>query len=206
MDNADPTAVIILSEILAFETIVIIGFAVTFFLKKLKTIKQLKVIINNYEKNTPKRKASLKTTYSNTLPSENKELDKIIDDLVKHELVFFKKTLESFNKNDLSSINHIEKDIHDLVSPYAQLISNEQSDVINQEKEDTAVPDIDSAIDDLLAEEADDAEGDPALDLSQKIDIDEEIAEIPEELLSDSNVTESSSEDSAPEKNIDKSD
>ena len=187
MDSADPTAVIILSEIVAIQSIIIIGFAIAIFIKKKKAIKQLKIMISDYDKNIPARKSSLQSAYSNTLPSGNNDRDKIIDDLIEHETKFFKLILETFNKNDISSIKHIEKEIHELVSPYTQLTPGKSPESTNPEKDETIVPDIDSTIDDLLADEADDAEGDPLLDLSEEIEYEDEneAEKMAEELLSD---------------------
>lgn len=183
MDSADPTAVIILSEIVAIQAIIIIGFATAIFIKKKKAIKQLKIMISDYDKNIPTRKSSLQSAYSNTLPSGNNDPDKIIDDLIEHETKFFKLILETFNKNDITSIKHVEKEIHELVSPYVQLIPGQSQESTNSDKEESIVPDIDSTIDDLLADEADDAEGDPLLDLSEEIEYEDETEEISEEPL-----------------------
>ena len=189
MDSADPTAVIILSEIIAIQAILIIGFAVAMILKKKKTTKQLKTIINDCDNNIPTRKSSLQSTYSNALALGSNDPDKIIDDLIKHETEFLQIILEAFNKNDIISIKNIEKDIHELVSPYAQLIPDKNQEPINLDNEETIIPDIDSTIDDLLADEADDAEGDPMLDLSEEIEYEDEIGEMTEELLSDNKNT-----------------
>ena len=194
MDSADPTAVIILSEIIAIQAIIIIGFAVAIIIKKKKTTKQLKIIINDYDKNIPTRKSSLQSTYSNALTLGSSDPDKIIDDLIKHETEFLQTILETFNKNDISSIKNIEKEIHELVSPYAHLIPDKNQEPTNLDNEETIIPDIDSTIDDLLADEADDAEGDPMLDLSEEIEYEDETGEMPEELLSDNKNTDNSPE------------
>ena len=183
MDSADPTAVIILSEIVAIQAMIIIGFAIAFFIKKKKTTKQLKIIISDYDKNIPTRKSSLQSAYSNALASGSNDPDKIIDNLISHETEFLKTMLETFNKNDITSIKHIEKEIHELVSPYVQLIPDKKLESTNLDKEETIVPDIDSTIDDLLADEADDAEGDPLLDLSEEIEYEDETEEISEQPL-----------------------
>ena len=187
MDSTDPTAVIILSEIVAIQAIIIIGFAVAIFIKKKKTTKQLKTIINDHDKNIPTRKSSLQSTYSNTLSSGSNDPDKVIDDLIKHETEFLQMILETLNKNDITSLKHIEEGIHELVSPYVQLIPDKNIEPKNLEDEETVVPDIDSTIDDLLADEADDAEGDPLLDLSEEIEYEDEneAEKMAEELLSD---------------------
>jgi len=194
MDNTDPTFLIMLSEIIALESIIIIGTLVIFFIKKKKSTNKLKVILSDYEKNTPERRSSLKETFSIALTSEN--ADDVIDDLLKHEAVFFKDMLNTINKNDISKMQQLANMIHDLVGPYAKLIPNENSGQIDHEKNDPVVPDIDSVIDDLLSDEADDAEGDPALDLSEEIGPKDKIEEIPEGLLSENSTDSTDSTDS----------
>jgi hypothetical protein len=185
MSNTDPSSIIILSEIIAFETILIIGLAVHLLLKKKKTIKLLKSIIAKYEKGLVERKSTLNSTYSKYLKCGSDENTKLIEDLIEHETKFFHSILDNFNRNDISIIKDIENEMHILVAPYQQLITNSESASVNINKEETTVHDIDSAIDDLLADEADDAEGDPALDLSETKEAGDEIKEIPEELLSE---------------------
>jgi len=204
MDSTDPTAIIILSEIVVIETIIIIVFAISFFLKKKKSITQLKEIIRDHEKNTQNRKSELKSTYSTILKLQNSNPEKVIDDLIEHETKFFQNVIKTINTNNISSIRLIDEKIHDLVSPYVQLIPTDTSESTSSEKEESPVPDIDSAIDDLLSDEADDAEGDPALDLSEELESEDKIEEMPEELLVDTNTSIPSSEDDpSPPKNID---
>ena len=184
VDNADPTSVIILSEIIVIESIIIIGIVSLFFIKRKKTLSQLKSVLSDFKKNIEPRKSSLKSTYSHCPAMQSPESDKMLDDLVNQEERFVNAMLEAFSKNDTSIIKNIENEIHQLVAPYANILQIDSTEEANAETEETDVPDIDSAIDDLLADEADNAEGDPALDLSEEIESDDEIEEIPEELLS----------------------
>jgi len=208
MPSADPTAVIILSEIVFFETIIILGFVLFFFIRKKKIIGKLKTALSDYEKNIPERTSSLKLIYSESPHLQENDIDKLVNDLIENETTFFRSIIGKLNKLDISSISSLEMEMQTLVSPYSQIIkAGDATDTNNAEKE-SIVPDIDSAIDDLLADEADDADGDPALDLSATSEGDGEIEEIPEELLSDSeeNTDESDQEHSSGETSDDEID
>lgn len=187
MASADPTAVIILGEIIVLETIAIIGFVIFFLMRKKKINAQLRKTKSDYLKNVSDRKSSLKSTFEGTTYEQINDIDQVVDNLVEHETDFFHFILGIIGKYDETSIGKVDDNIHTLVSPYALLLKPGDSQVAKSEEESPIIPDIDSAIDDLLAEEADDAAGDPAFDLSEAIEANDEIAEIPNELLSDDN-------------------
>lgn len=184
MPSTDPTAVIILSEIVIIETIIILGFVIFFLVRKKRIIEKLKTALIDYEKNIPERTSFLKSVYSGSPHIQESDVEKLVNELVENETAFFRSSIGRLNKLDISSISLIEKDICTLVSPYTQLINTDKNVDKYGTEEEPIAPDIDSAIDDLLADEADDAEGDPALDLSATPEMDGEIEEIPEELLS----------------------
>lgn len=196
MPSEDPSSLIILSEIIIIETIIIIGFLSLFFIKKKKKTQRLKELVGDHEKNQEKRRTFLKETYSGLLNGEEGDLAKIVDNLIVHETTFYQEALETFNNSEIKNVEAFAEKINTLVSPYAQFtkIDNEALSP-GPSEEDSIVPDIDSAIDDLLADEADDATGDPALDLSETPDSDDEIAEIPDELLSEDSADENQKDD-----------
>ncbi|MDT8384185.1 MAG: hypothetical protein RRB22_07210 [Gammaproteobacteria bacterium] len=191
MASADPTAVIILGEIVVLETIAIIGFVIFFFVRKKKIKAQLGKSKSDYLKSVSDRKSSLKSSFEGTPYAQINNIDQVVDNLVEHETAFFHSILGIIEKNDGTAIGKIDDNIHALVNQYTLLIKSGDALGAETEEENPIVPDIDSAIDDLLADEADDAEGDPAFDLSEAIVADDEIAEIPDELLADDNQDES---------------
>ncbi|MBL1275761.1 MAG: hypothetical protein COB30_006715 [Ectothiorhodospiraceae bacterium] len=211
MVSSDPTAVIILSEIVAVETILIIGYVIFFILKKRKAAKFLKDTLDSHTNKIEGRKSFLKTTYSPISGINEGTLNTIVDDIVEKENTFIKFILETFHKGDEKALTKLTEDICILVTPYHQLTHQETPE--EPEVEDKSIiPDVDSAIDELLADNDDDDDviedtknqstGDPALDLSGPTDSEStstgetpdktndssgdassEMDEIPEELL-----------------------
>lgn len=189
MPSSDPTAVIILSEIIAFESIILIGLLVFFFIRKKKNIKMLKEAINTQKKNIPDRTAALKSAYSKLPQLQGDNVDGLISNLVDEETKLFHHIFDGINSLDESFINGLEKEIHVLSSAYDNILNTTSSPEDSETTEEAVVPDIDSAIDDLLAEEGDgDADGDPALDLSAPTESEDGIEEMPDDLLTDGDV------------------
>ncbi len=187
MTSADPTAIIILSEIVFIETIAIIGFFIYILISKIKMIKLFKKKLDGFKKNIPDRKSSLKSLYSKISHIQEKDLEVIIDDLIDKESQFYTSTIDAFSKNDLSFIKNFDEKIYTLVKSYSQFIPQDRSPIVNEDEASTIIPNVDTAIDELLAEDKNDENGDPALDLSESMSTesaDNEMAEIPEELLS----------------------
>lgn len=183
MASADPTAVIILGEIVVLETIAIIVLVFFIFMGKKRIKAQISKSKSDYLKSVNNRKSSLKSAFEGTAYAQMNDIDQVVDNLVEHETAFFHSMLDVIKKNDGTGTGKVGDHIHALVSPYALLIKPGDSQDAKTEEVKPVVPDIDSAIDDLLADEADDAEGDPAFDLSEAIMADDEIAEIPDEFL-----------------------
>jgi mRNA-degrading endonuclease HigB of HigAB toxin-antitoxin module len=177
MANVDPTAAIILSEIILIETIIIIGAIALFIFKKNKMAKQLNALLNEHNNTENDRKSSLKETFSKLPNLQKNDTDSIIEIIINNEKRLFQYVLNCFAKNKLSDINNLSAEISTFVTPYTELTQK----TFSQADEKPIVVDADAAIDELL-EDADHNEAhDPALDLSEAV---EEMAEIPEELLS----------------------
>lgn len=176
MASTDPTAIIILSEIVLFETISLIGIAVFLFMKKKKAIKLLKDKLEAFNKNIPERESSLKSTYSQIPQIKEENLDPIVSTIYEHESQLYKEIVDAFSKNDLSFMSELDNKIFTLAKSYTQVILENSSAAGGKEEEESTIPDVDTAIDELLSEDSEDSAGDPALDLSESIE-----AESPEE-------------------------
>lgn len=195
MANVDPTAVIILSEIILIETLIIFGAVAFFIFKKNKTAKQLNALLDEHNNSENDRKTSLKETYSNLSNMQKNDIDPIIESIINNEKQFFHYVLNCFSKNNLSDINNLSAEISTFVSPYMQLTQKTSS----QTDEKPIVVDADAAIDELLEDADHNEKHDPALDLSEAAD---GMAEIPDELLSiDSNSDNGFAEDPEKEHN-----
>lgn len=185
MSSTDPTAIIILSEILALETIIIFGYVTFVFLKKKKVIKHLKEGIASYNNKIADRKSSLNKEYSNACNLQESDINGLVDVIVDNETKFLHVAIDAINGGGSANIQALTEEIYALVKPYETFSSTNNSQPEVSTDDEAAIPDIDSAIDDLLADEADDAEGDPSLDLSEPSEKNNAIDEIPDELLSE---------------------
>lgn len=199
MSSTDPTAVIILSEIIALETIIIIAYVAFIFLKKKKTIKHLKEGITSYNEKIPDRKSSLNKKYSNACNLQENDINELVGVIVDNETKFLHAAIDAINGGGPANIHALTEEMYTLVSPYEKFSNANTPQPEDSSDADAEIPDIDSAIDDLLADEADDAEGDPSLDLSDPSEKNNTIDEIPDELLSenhDANTTTEAPNDS----------
>lgn len=181
MASNDPTILIILSEIIAIQAIVIIGAVSYFIVNKKKKKSLIEKSTHEFKENRTKRLELLTKIYEKSTP---KNIDKFIDNILDKELTFHTSISNIFYKDKISEFITIDKSIYEMVIPYEELSESPQKEETNTEpSSDTTVPDIDNAIDELLSESLDDKNDiNPALDLSG--DTEElGIAEIPDELL-----------------------
>lgn len=179
MANVDPTAVIILSEIILIETLIIIGVAAYLIFRKKKTSNKLKVLLDERNNDEIDRKSSLKKTFSKFPHLEANDIDPIIENIIHNEKQFFHYTAYAFSQHSLSSLDNLYAEICTLVTPYAAFTQKTTSQARAEDK--PIIADTDAIIDELLEDTDDNEAGDPALDLSNPA---EEMAEIPDELLS----------------------
>jgi len=179
MASVDPTAVIILSEIILIETLIIIGVVAYLIFHKKKTSNKLKGLLEEYNNAEIDRKSSLKKTFSSFPHLEANDIDPIVENIANNEKQFFHYTVNAFSQKSLSSLDNLHAEIYTLVAPYAEFTQKAASQPRAEDK--PIIADTDTIIDELLEDTNDIEEGDPALDLSKSA---EEMAEIPDELLS----------------------
>jgi hypothetical protein len=179
MASIDPTAVIILSEIILIETLIILGVAAYLIFHKKKTSHKLKALLDDRNNDEADRKSSLKKTFYKFPHLEANDIDTIVENIVNNEKQFFQYSINAFSQNSLSRLDDLYAEICTLVAPYAEFTQKATSQSRTEEK--PIITDADTIIDELLEDTDDNEEGDPALDLSNSA---EEMAEIPDELLS----------------------
>jgi len=192
MASNDPTTIIILAEIIAVQTVILIGIGVFAFIQKKKKAKILEASTLAFKENSADRTQLLKTTF-NGLAGEN--INAITEDIVAKEVEFHRHMSNIFYKNDLAGITELDQAITDMVAPYAQLASSTTTAGDNTPKQEPNAPDVDNAIDELLSDDEEDTK-DPALDLSDATsekDNEPGIAEIPDELLNSDTIVENDS-------------
>ncbi|NOX76825.1 MAG: hypothetical protein GXP17_09515 [Gammaproteobacteria bacterium] len=191
MDSPDPTAVIILLELVFFETIAIIGLLAYLLVKKRKRAKLLAEQFAAIKEALSTRQVTLTKTFEGIPKLTKEQLDTATQAMAEHELAFYKYLIDGWHQPRNEPITQMQEAVSELLSPYAQLTPAPvaSAPTAEPEKDDALVPDVDDAIDALLADpppeqKADPVtEADPAFDLSE--DGEPEIAEIPDDLLGD---------------------
>lgn len=190
----DPTPIIVLGEISAVLFLLLIGLLAVLLMKMRKASKLLTMMIKQNMENAQERKQLLHATF-NKLPVDGNTLNEIVDELVEQEISFFKQVASAFVDRKTCSIERIDEEVRNLVSPYARL-ADIKGDVRPQNQTQSTVnepePMFDDAINDLLSDEHPaSAEVNPEFDISateqesiaDTPDDGFNIAEIPEELL-----------------------
>lgn len=196
MASTDPTAVIILAELIVFETIALIGIISYLIAKKRKRAKTLAGIIESLKQTRPEQAEKLSDKL-HTIPYLTKEKADIASKEItdsKHEL--HELVITAFHDNNTIALNDLGNAIEKLATGYETLLPDENTgDVppaaqkIAQQENASLVPDVDKAIDELLADDGPPIVANPDFDLSETEVQDEmcndenEIAEIPDELL-----------------------
>jgi len=198
MDNPDPTAVIILSELVFIETVVIIGLLATLFIKKRKRGRLLAEQAAKIKDAAEARQAELKQTFQRIPGLSDTQLTAATAAMVDQELVFYKFLVDGWYQSKPDDAANLQQAVGELLAPYSQLIPSTDAEAAEATQEEAAVPDVDDAIDALLADPEPEAaaeapaEADPAFDLSEEAvpaftedetDSTPEIAEIPDDLL-----------------------
>lgn len=208
MPNNDPTFTLILGEICLVLTIAILMLLAGMLFRKRKQLKLLSAMLQRVTDNEEERKQVLVSSLSGISGVDGKMLEGIAQELVTQERLFYQLVTTAFMKNETTFFEHIDNDIHNLVSPYTILATSNKASTENERitDEEPAIPDFGDAIDDLLSDESHESQKDPEFDLSateqEAGDEDDtiskvsDIAEIPEDLLNENpDATESAAKD-----------
>ncbi len=194
MDSPDPTAVIILSELVFFETTVIIGLLAYLLVKKRKHAKRLAEQSANIKESASARQAELKKTFKSIPKLSEEQLTSATRAMAEQELAFYKYLIDGWHQPNVESITQMQEAVATLLNPYAQLTPANAASAPTTEPEDALVPDVGDAIDALLADPAPEQEPEPAAETDPTFDLSEEavpeIAEIPDDLLGDEETSE----------------
>lgn len=203
MTSADPTAVIILSEIVALETIAIFSAIILLIIKRRKKTKHISETLKRIDEETQNRKAYIANAFAGKDSSPDESINTISESVVNAENAFYENILKAFFSQRILVIDEIDSFVRELTLPYEQFANIPSPDNKGGNEQSHHPADIDDAIDELLTDDGDGAT-DPALDLSaigSMQDNENDIAEIPDDLLTDSEFSEkSSAEDSSDNK------
>jgi hypothetical protein len=184
MASSDPAALIILGEIAALQSIALIAIAVLFILHKRKKSRKLGEIMNKISEGEQERKTYISKVFnpSGNIPSD--QMQPVCNSIIEAEKTFYEEAIVALFNNDLDKLESIDIAVSNLTKPYEQFVSISVNERDKIEAETSEKHDVNDAIDVLLADEAED----PELDLSNdnSSGSTDEIAEIPDDLLSES--------------------
>lgn len=196
MSNASVTTIIILSEIILIETVLIIGWIAYMLFKEKKKASNLDKLLKSFMSGTDNRKSQLAEAYKKPESITDDEYKIILQGITDSELHLFKYFIAAAYSKNTNALDALSTETQKVaMSPTA--FFSEKDSPNNQPDDSTPDVDVDNAIDELLSDDENiefDEDKDPALDLSgpetqsnESIDEtalpDDEIAEIPSELL-----------------------
>lgn len=183
MNSEDPTLVIILSEIIIFQMLIIIAIISFYILKNRKKAKLLGTISTKVTEEVNDREQVIHNSLKGLPSISDNKLKAVAQTAVKGEMEFYQYIIDLLHSNKIQPIEAIKESVENLVSPYLQLASGDGggSSSDNTDTGEPIIPNVDDAIDDFLGDDDDDDESnkDPEFDLSKQ----DEIAEIPDNLL-----------------------
>lgn len=182
MSSSDPTMVIILSEIIFFLVLILIAIFIFFILKKRSKAKFLKNLSTNISEDIEKREQKIKSELSGIPSVSDEKAQQIAHQAVKEEVAFYQYVIDLIHTNKNEKLELLQESVEKLVQPYFQISSHDTSSSdAGTSDEEPIIPNVDDAIDDLL----DDASGDGADEVEFDLSDQDEIAEIPDDLLDD---------------------
>lgn len=183
MNSEDPTLVIILSEIIIFQMLIIIAIISFYILKNRKKAKLLGTISTKVTEEVNDREQVIHNSLKGLPSISDNKLKAVAQTAVKGEMEFYQYIIDLLHSNKIQPIEAIKESVENLVSPYLQLATGDGGDSSsdNTDTGEPIIPNVDDAIDDFLGDDDDDDESnkDPEFDLSKQ----DEIAEIPDNLL-----------------------
>lgn len=202
MASVDPTSVIILAEIATLQAIIIVATITIYIIKKRKKSLLLSKTLKRLEEGRQKRKELIEKSFCGINNITNEKMHKISDSIIESEALFYSNVINAFFSNNTAIINEIDTHVEELTLPYKEFATNPASENTEVVNEDDTTLDVDDAINELLSDNSENP-ADPALDLSTNNTNEKNedvIAEIPDDLLSDTELTPDPGIDSVPTK------
>jgi hypothetical protein len=187
MAEQDPTFTIILAEIAAILLATIIIMMVTIVIRARKKSRLLSELVTRKQDSQPERQEQIQSVIK-ALPAVNQEkVSSISAQLFGKEADLYRDLIGIIFSRKISSLNEFDAVFDNYLQGWSQVLKesakNDNSSNTATDNE-AAIPDIDDAIDELISEDTNNQEKDPAFDLGKNDEEDQsEIAEIPADLL-----------------------
>jgi len=229
MPSPELSTTIILSEIIIIETVIIISFLIYFFLKNKKKSLKLDSLLKSFQDDENNRLTTLASTFKKTDSIDEEQYNIALKEIISKENAFYQYLTVAFYHNDLKHLDSLSSEIQEITKSCTIFISENKKEVTDKDIKKSPEIDVDTVIDELLSDDNDIEEkikNDPAFDLSESTETadeiqteeliegnveNNEIAEIPSDLLSNNNLTavdeeksELNPEDNQFEKNLEK--
>lgn len=209
---------LILGEIILIETLLIISVSVYFVIKIKKKSAKLKVLLETFLDDESNRLSILSLNLKKPEFIDDEKYNTVLKNIINEENLLYKHLVKAFYQNDIKSLDSLSTEIQKITGPCADLLIPVNEVTETKEIDNEQVINADDVMDELLSDdeeiEADiDVEHDPEFDLSESAETinepppeepiktsieNDEIAEIPSDLLNNipsTNENESSSED-----------
>ncbi|MCF6260729.1 MAG: hypothetical protein L3J98_11320 [Gammaproteobacteria bacterium] len=211
---------LILGEIILIETLLIISVSVYFVMKLKKKSAKLKNLLESFLDDESNRLSILSENLKKPEFIDDEKYNTVLKNIINEENLLYKHLVNAFYNNDIKSLGSLSTEIQKITGPCADLLIPVNEVTKTKEIDNEQVINADDVMDELLSDdeeiEADidvDVEHDPEFDLSESAETinepppeepiktsieNDEIAEIPSDLLNNipsTNENESSSED-----------
>ena len=209
---------LILGEIILIETLLIISISVYFVMKLKKKSAKLKVLLESFLDDESNRLSILSVNLKKPEFIDDEKYNTVLKNIINEENLLYKHLVNAFYQNDIKSLCSLSTEIQKITEPCAELLMPVNEAPETKEIDNEKIINADDVMDELLSDdeeiEADiDVEHDPEFDLSEPAETinepppeepiktsieNDEIAEIPSDLLNNipsTNENESSSED-----------
>jgi len=214
MSSPELSITLILGEIILIETVIIIAASVYLFLRMKKKSLKLKTSLESFLDDEKNRLSSLSEVLEKPEFVDDEKYNTALQTIVSEENMLYKLLVKAFHHNDLTLLDSFTTEIQKITRPCAELLVRDKTpdtDEIDSEP----VIDVDDAIDELLSDDENteiDIENDPAFDLSEPTETavetpteelvettieNNEIAEIPSDLLN--NISSSTGDETEPD-------
>jgi len=204
MPSQELLITLILGEIVLIETTLIIALSVFFFLKRKKKSLKLKNLFESFLDDEKNRLSSLALTLKKPEFIDDEKYNTTLKNIINEENLLYKYLVNAFYHNDIKSLDALSVEIQKITRPCKELLLPEdEKKPENSEKDNDPDINMGDAIDELLSDDEEikaDIEHDPEFDLSESAEIatetsteelietsieNNEIAEIPSDLLKD---------------------
>ncbi|MCF6338078.1 MAG: hypothetical protein L3J84_09015 [Gammaproteobacteria bacterium] len=204
MPSQELITTLILGEIILIETVFIIALSVYFVLKRKKKSLKLKNLLESFLDDEKNRLSSLSLIFERPEFIDDEKYNTVLKNIINEENMLYKYLINAFYHNDIKSLDSLSLEIQNITRPCADLIFSEENKTSENSMEDNdPVINVDDAIDELLSDDEEiksDIEHDPEFDLSEPTEMvtdppeeelietsveNDEIAEIPSDLLND---------------------